>query len=161
MRKEGRSVVVVATTASGYDGALGALEGLAPTGVQDRFGLAVLRQRLDQPGAVTVATGEVVREASVAGGAAPSAGGSAAATPVGVLVLGRHDRREADDAVVAFFAPCGKRAHVTFHVAFDDPLLRDLGPRIKEMLDRMGLSEDEPVVHALVSAAIVRAQRKT
>jgi preprotein translocase subunit SecA len=85
---------------------------------------------------------------------------SASATPVEVLVAGRHDHRDEDDAVVAFAEPFGPRARVTFYLSLDDPLLREMAGRVKELLERLGMTEDEPVAHAMVSLAIAKAQRR-
>jgi preprotein translocase subunit SecA len=49
---------------------------------------------------------------------------------------------------------------VTFHLALDDPLIARVGAEITPILERLGLTADEPIQHAMVTRAIENAQRK-
>jgi preprotein translocase subunit SecA len=146
----GRSVVVVALRAADAERLAASLAPQRPTRCADMFGRAALDASLARPGAVTIAlaaalSGEARAQADV---------------PVSIVVVGRHDRRADDEAIEKFADAVGPRASLTFHMALDDPLIREFGERLPEMLGRLGLNEDEPITSALVTRAIRSAQEK-
>jgi preprotein translocase subunit SecA len=142
------SVLVVALSAAALDRFEAALADYAPLRATSVFERDALRERLGRAGTVSVA---------LPGALAPEASPVADAR-VEILVAGRHDRRVADDAIVRFAESIAGAGFVTFHLSLDDPLLAahvgDLGP----MLDKLGMTDDEPISHAFVSRAIEKAQ---
>jgi preprotein translocase subunit SecA len=154
---EGASVAVVTLTPTTQDEMVKGLERHVPAACRDLFGQGALRLRLGQAGRVSVALASALPRPEPF---APTTEADASSSvPVEVVVCGRHDRRDADEAVVAFADGLGPRARVTFHLSFDDPLLAQLGGRVKEMLERLGMAEDQPVTHRMVTQAVERAQR--
>jgi preprotein translocase subunit SecA len=79
--------------------------------------------------------------------------------PIELLVFGRHRRRSEDQAIVDFASSLEGRARVTFHLSFEDPLLRSTGAEIRPLLKTLGLRPDEAITHSLVTRAIEKAQR--
>ena len=155
----GASVVAVALTATALDDLLGGLGPHAPAACKDLFGQGALRVRLGQPGTVTVALASALPIPAPAA-PRPEAEAPASSPPVEFVVFGRHRRREADDGVVAFADDLGPRARVTFHLSFDDPLLSEVMGSVRNLLSTLGVTEDEPIVHGMVTRAIARAQGK-
>ena len=110
---------------------------------------------------------------------APALDGELAGTRAGAVVLTRIDAlararpsaqttpqvhvvglasRHADDArLLESLAAWIDRA--TFHVALDDPLLRDAAPRLVTLVDRLGLPRDGAIESPMIDRAIERAQR--
>jgi hypothetical protein len=155
----GASVLVVGLFAAALDELVGALQGHAPLVCRDVFGQAALRPRLGQPGTISVALASALpRSAPGAGGA--DTGIPPSSIPAEILVHGRNEGRDADEAVVAFADALGSRARVTFHLSFDDPLLRQLSGDVKGLMQRLGMTDDEPIAHHLVTRSIEKAQRK-
>jgi preprotein translocase subunit SecA len=142
------SVLVVALTQAALDRFEAALADRAPLRATSVFEREALRERLGRPGTVSVAL-----PAALVPGAKP-----AGDARVEILVAGRHDRRAGDDAIVAFAETIEAGGFATFHLSLEDPLLAghigDLGP----ILDRLGMTDDEPISHAFVSRAIEKAQ---
>lgn len=146
----GRSVVVVALRAADAGRLAAALAARQPAQCADMFGRAALDANLARPGAVTIALA-----GALAADARP-----ASAVPVSVLVVGRHDRRADDETIERFADAVGAGASLSFHVALDDPLIREFGERLPEMLGRLGMNDREPITSALVTRAIRSAQEK-
>jgi hypothetical protein len=146
---DGSSVLVVALTAGALDRLAEALADREPLRATSAIERASLRARLGRPGLISLALpGALAPEARPADG-----------VRVEFLVCGRQDRREADDAIVDFATAITAGAFVTFHHSLEDPLLagdsRHLGP----MLDRLGMNEDEPILHSFLAKAIEKRQR--
>jgi preprotein translocase subunit SecA len=143
------SVLVVALTPAVLDRFAEALAERDPLRATSVFERESLRERLGRAGTVAVALpGALAPEAKPEGD-----------VRVEILVVGRHDRRAADDAIAGFAESIEAGGFATFHLSLEDPLLAgrigDLGP----MLDRLGMTDDEPIEHAFVSRAIAKAQR--
>jgi len=158
MAGQGASVLVVALTDSALDELASSLGSHAPGVCRDRFGEATVRRRLSQPGTISVALASAL--SAPAPGPAVDDSRAAPSHPVELLVFGRHDRRDADDAVVGFGDGLGPRARVTFHLYFGDRLLQQEMGRVKDLLERLGGAEDQPMVHRLLTRSIARAQAK-
>lgn len=148
---EGKSVVVVALAAAAVDEWAAALAPRSPAVCRDVFGQAPLRARLAQPGGVSVALASALSRAP---------DGDVGATPVELLVVGRHARREQDDEIAGFADGLGARAGVTFHLAFSDPLLAKHAAGIKGVLERLGARDEDAISHPLVTRSIAKAQRR-
>ena len=143
-------MVVVALTLAALDELGDALAVHQPVRCADLFGKDGLRQSLSREGAVAVALS----------GALPLDLNPGADVGVDVLVCGRNDNRAADDAIERFADALGPNAHVTFHLSLEDKLMRELGGSIKPMLEKLGMSRDEPIAHSMVTRAIKNAQEK-
>jgi preprotein translocase subunit SecA len=81
----------------------------------------------------------------------------------GLYVIGteRHEARRIDNQLRGRSGRQGDPGHTQFYVSFEDSLMRVFAPdHIKAMLRRMGLPEDQPVVHKMISKAIENAQTK-
>ena len=144
------SVVVIALSMAVADELAGTLVEFNPTRCMSIVDAGALRGQLAKAGAVTVAMS----------GALPGQGTPDSEVPLEVLVCGRNDRRSADDDIVRAAASLARTSHVTFHLSMDDPLLRAHGANLKPLLEKIGMKEDEPVQHALLSRAIRNAQKK-
>jgi preprotein translocase subunit SecA len=146
---DGSSVLVVALTAGMLDRLAEALADRAPLRATGIFERERLRERLGQAGTVSVAPASaLVPEARPSGDA-----------QVEILVVGRHDARAADDAIVRFAESIEAGGFVTFHLSLDDPLLAAHAGNLGPMLDKLGMTDDEPISHSFVSRAIEKAQR--
>jgi preprotein translocase subunit SecA len=144
------SVVVIALSMAVADELASAVEEFNPTRCMSLADAGALRAQLAKAGAVTVAMS----------GALPGQGKPDSEVPLEVLVCGRNDQRSADDGIVRAAAALARTSHVTFHLSLDDPLLRAHGANLKPLLEKIGMKEDEPVQHALLSRAIRNAQKE-
>ena len=80
---------------------------------------------------------------------------------VEMIVAERHPLLERDDYLVEFARQCGCRFRVTHHLALDDPLLQVIaGDWVRDVLEEMGLTEDEPIQSRMVSRRMRAAQKK-
>jgi hypothetical protein len=147
---EGRSVLVVARSPGALERLAAALAPQAPRHCTDRFDRDALCAHLRQPGAVAVA---------LPGALPPDAAGPAI-TPIEMIICGRGERRSEDDEIARCAERLSMDTRVTFHLALDDPLFARFGADIKPILERLGLSADEPIQDAYVTRAIASAQRK-
>jgi preprotein translocase subunit SecA len=81
----------------------------------------------------------------------------------GLHVLGteRHEARRIDNQLRGRAGRQGDPGSSRFYLSLEDDLLRIFGSeRISNMMDRLGIEEDQPIEHGLVSKAIESAQRK-
>ena len=145
-----RSVVVVSPTLAGLDEVEAALASHQPLRCADIFAKDGLRLNLSRAGTVAVA----------ASGALPLDLKPGPDIGVDVLVYGRSDTRVADDAIVRFADSLGPNAHITFHLSLDDKLLQEFAGSIQPILQKLGMSADEPIQHAMVTRSIKNAQEK-
>jgi hypothetical protein len=78
------------------------------------------------------------------------------------LIVAEHHPLASEDAQLVRFAealPC--RSRIVYHVSLEDPLMQRFGgDRVRALMDRMGETEDEPIVHALVSRSLQKAQAR-
>ena len=145
-----RSVIVVAPTLAGLDEVEAALAAHQPLRCADVFAKDGLRLNLSRAGTVAVA----------ASGALPLDLKPGPDVGVDVLVYGRSDTRPADDAIVRFADSLGPNAHITFHLSLDDKLLQEFTGSLKPLLEKLGMSADEPITHGMVTRAVKNAQEK-
>ena len=76
-----------------------------------------------------------------------------------VLVAERHPLREHDERIAAWADATAGR--IVFHLALDEaPLSLFAGDGLRSVLDKLGASADEPLVNAMVSRSIERAQQR-
>ncbi len=81
----------------------------------------------------------------------------------GLHVLGteRHEARRIDNQLRGRSGRQGDPGSSRFYLSLEDDLLRIFGSeRISSIMDRLGIEEDQPIEHGLVTKAIESAQRK-
>ncbi|MDP2972669.1 MAG: preprotein translocase subunit SecA [Deltaproteobacteria bacterium] len=81
----------------------------------------------------------------------------------GLHVLGteRHEARRIDNQLRGRSGRQGDPGSSRFYLSLQDDLLRIFGSeRISNIMDRLGIEEDQPIEHNLVTRAIENAQRK-
>jgi preprotein translocase subunit SecA len=109
-----------------------------------------------QPGAVTIATNMAGRgtdikltpETKVAGG---------------LYIIGteRHESRRIDNQLRGRSGRQGDPGASKFFLSLEDDLMRIFGSdKIKGLMVRMGLKDDEPIEHKMISNAIAKAQKR-
>jgi preprotein translocase subunit SecA len=145
-----RRVLVVALTLAALDELCTALAAHQPVRCADVFAKEALRSILAQAGSVAIAL-----SGALAADLKP-----AAEVAADILVVGRNDSRAADDGIVRFADALGPNAHIAFHLSLEDPLLQAFGGKIRPILEKLGMHEDEPITHAMVTRAIANAQAK-
>jgi preprotein translocase subunit SecA len=109
-----------------------------------------------QPGAVTIATNMAGRGTDIKLGESVTSLG-------GLYVLGteRHEARRVDNQLRGRSGRQGDPGVSQFIISLDDDLLRIFGgERIHRMMDRLGLEEDIPIEHSLISRSVESAQKK-
>jgi preprotein translocase subunit SecA len=81
----------------------------------------------------------------------------------GLHVLGteRHEARRIDNQLRGRSGRQGDPGSSRFYLSLEDDLLRIFGSeRISNIMDRLGIEEDQPIEHRLVTKAIENAQRR-
>ena len=81
----------------------------------------------------------------------------------GLHILGtsRHESRRIDNQLRGRAGRQGDPGSSRFYLSLEDDLLRIFGSdRISGILDKLGMDEDEPIEHPMISRAIENAQRK-
>jgi len=81
----------------------------------------------------------------------------------GLHILGteRHEARRIDNQLRGRSGRQGDPGSSRFYLSLEDDLLRIFGSeRISNIMDRLGIEEDQPIEHRLVTKAIESAQRK-
>jgi len=81
----------------------------------------------------------------------------------GLHILGtsRHESRRIDNQLRGRAGRQGDQGSSRFFLSLEDDLLRIFGSdRISGIMDKLGMEEDEPVEHNIISKAIENAQRK-
>jgi len=129
-------------------------------------------------GAVTVATNMAGRGVDIILGGKPPEGREAAKKDKiekwkkehekvkglgGLHVLGteRHESRRIDNQLRGRSGRQGDPGTSRFYVSLEDDLMRIFGgDRLKGLMDRLGLPEDQPIEHSLISRSIEQAQKK-
>ncbi len=109
-----------------------------------------------QKGAVTVATNMAGRGVDITLGEGVRELG-------GLAVVGteRHESRRIDNQLRGRSGRQGDPGESRFFVSLEDKLMRRfVGPRVKGLLERFGMTGDEPLEHNLVSRTIESAQTK-
>jgi preprotein translocase subunit SecA len=116
-------------------------------------------------GAVTIATNMAGRGVDILlGGNPPEAGEAERVRALGGLhVIGteRHEARRIDNQLRGRAGRQGDPGSSRFYIALDDELMRIFaGERIAGLMDRLGIDEDTPIEHNLVTRQIEAAQKK-
>ena len=109
-----------------------------------------------QKGRVTIAT-------NMAGRGTDIKLGEGVADLGGLHILGtsRHESRRIDNQLRGRSGRQGDAGSSRFYLSLEDDLLRIFGSdRISGILDKLGMDEDEPIEHGMISKAIENAQRK-
>jgi len=81
----------------------------------------------------------------------------------GLFVLGteRHEARRIDNQLRGRAGRQGDPGETQFYLSLEDSLMRIFAPdRVKNMMGRLGIPEDEPIQNSIVSRAIESAQTK-
>ncbi|MDR2550481.1 MAG: preprotein translocase subunit SecA [Desulfobulbus sp.] len=81
----------------------------------------------------------------------------------GLHILGtsRHESRRIDNQLRGRSGRQGDPGTSRFYLSLEDDLLRIFGSdRLLSIMDKLGMEEDEPIEHSMVSRAIENAQRK-
>ena len=81
----------------------------------------------------------------------------------GLFVIGteRHEARRLDDQPRGRSGRQGDLGETQFYISLEDDLMRIFAPeRIKNMMGKLGIPEDEPIENKMVSSAIESAQAK-
>jgi preprotein translocase subunit SecA len=117
---------------------------------------ALIVAKAGQPGMVTIAT-------NMAGRGTDIVLGEGVADAGGLHIIGteRHESRRIDNQLRGRAGRQGDPGSSRFYIALDDDLMRIFGgERIKGLMDRLGIKEDEPIESRLVSKQIEGAQSK-
>jgi preprotein translocase subunit SecA len=81
----------------------------------------------------------------------------------GLFILGteRHESRRIDNQLRGRSGRQGDAGRSKFFLSLEDDLMRIFGSdRIKKFMERLGMEEDEPIEHSMISNAIAKAQKK-
>ncbi|HDQ16777.1 MAG TPA: preprotein translocase subunit SecA [Candidatus Vogelbacteria bacterium] len=81
----------------------------------------------------------------------------------GLFVIGteRHEARRIDDQLRGRSGRQGDPGSTQFYISLEDSLMRIFAPdRIKAMMGRFGIAEDEPIQNKFISRAVESAQAK-
>ncbi len=116
-------------------------------------------------GAVTVATNMAGRGIDIILGGMPTTEGSRKEVQDvgGLFVLGteRHEARRIDNQLRGRAGRQGDPGATQFYVSLEDDLMRVFGSdRIKTMMGRFGIPEDQPIENSLINRALESAQKK-
>ncbi len=109
-----------------------------------------------QPGQVTIAT-------NMAGRGTDIVLGEGVAELGGLHILGteRHESRRIDNQLRGRCARQGDPGSSRFYLSLEDDLMRLFGSdKIKGMMDKLGMEEDEPIENKIVTSSIENAQKK-
>jgi len=109
-----------------------------------------------QSGAITIAT-------NMAGRGTDIKLGEGVVETGGLFVLGteRHEARRVDNQLRGRSGRQGDPGASQFIISLEDDLLRIFGgERIHRLMDRLGLEEDTPIEHSLISRSVESAQKK-
>ncbi len=116
-------------------------------------------------GAVTIATNMAGRgiDIKLGGELATKEEGDKVRELGGLFVLGteRHESRRIDNQLRGRAGRQGDPGKTQFFVSLDDDLMRVFGgDRIKTMMGRFGIAEDQPIENKMITGALESAQRK-
>lgn len=117
---------------------------------------ALIIKNAGQRGAVTIATNMAGRGTDIKLGEGVKELG-------GLVIIGteRHEARRIDNQLRGRAGRQGDPGASQFYVSLQDELMRRFGgDRLENIMDKLGLPEDEPIENALVSRTIESAQSK-
>jgi preprotein translocase subunit SecA len=126
---------------------------------------AAIVAQAGRKGAVTIATNMAGRGTDIIlGGNPPDPEEAEEVRRLGGLhIIGteRHESRRIDNQLRGRAARQGDPGSSHFFLALDDDLMRRFGSeRIAGLMDRLGLEDDQPIEHGMVSRSIEAAQQK-
>ncbi len=81
----------------------------------------------------------------------------------GLHIIGteRHESRRIDDQLRGRSGRQGDPGSSRFYLSLEDDLMRIFGSgRVASIMERLGVDEDEPIEHSLISKTIENAQKK-
>ena len=109
-----------------------------------------------QMGMVTIATNMAGRGTDITlGEGVPEIGGLA------ILGTERHESRRIDNQLRGRAGRQGDPGSSQFFLSLEDDLMRIFGAdNISGIMDKLGMEEDEPIEHSLITKSIERAQKK-
>ena len=109
-----------------------------------------------QMGMVTIATNMAGRGTDITlGEGVPELGGLA------ILGTERHESRRIDNQLRGRAGRQGEPGSSQFFLSLEDDLMRIFGAdNITGIMDKLGMEEDEPIEHSLITKSIERAQKK-
>jgi len=109
-----------------------------------------------QSGKVTIATNMAGRGTDIKlGEGVTEAGG------LHILGTSRHESRRIDNQLRGRSGRQGDPGSSRFYLSLEDDLLRIFGSgKISGIMDKLGMEEDEPIEHTMITRAIENAQRK-
>lgn len=117
---------------------------------------AVIVAKAGQKGSVTIATNMAGRGTDIKLGEGVRELG-------GLCIIGteRHEARRIDNQLRGRAGRQGDPGVSQFYVSLEDELMRRFGgDKLKNMMDRLGLPEDQPIQNAIISKTIENAQSK-
>ncbi len=157
---KGRPVLVGTTSVETSERLSGALKG---RGIEHSVLNAKYHEReaeiiqfAGQPGAVTIAT-------NMAGRGTDIKLGDGVAEAGGLHIIGteRHESRRIDNQLRGRAGRQGDPGSSRFYVSLDDELMRRFGgERIIGLMERLGMEDDVPIEHRVISKSIESAQTK-
>lgn len=109
-----------------------------------------------QKGAVTIATNMAGRGTDIVLGEGVKEAG-------GLHIIGteRHESRRIDNQLRGRSGRQGDPGSSRFYLSLEDDLMRLFGSdNIANIMDKLGMEEDEPIEHALITRSIEQAQKK-
>jgi preprotein translocase subunit SecA len=109
-----------------------------------------------QSGAVTIATNMAGRGTDIVlGEGVPDLGG------LHIIGTERHESRRIDNQLRGRSGRQGDPGSTRFYLSLEDDLMRLFGSdSIATVMDKLGMEEDEPIEHALITRSIEQAQKK-
>jgi preprotein translocase subunit SecA len=109
-----------------------------------------------QPGAVTIATNMAGRGTDIVlGEGVPELGG------LHIIGTERHESRRIDNQLRGRSGRQGDPGSSRFYVSLEDDLMRLFGgDSIKNIMEKLGMEEDQPIEHPLITRSIENAQKK-
>lgn len=118
-----------------------------------------------RPGAVTVATNMAGRGVDIIlGGNPPTPEDAQKVRDLGGLcVIGteRHESRRIDHQLRGRAGRQGDPGATQFYVSMEDDLMRIFGSdRVRAIMDRLGIPEDEPIENGIITGSIAQAQTR-
>jgi preprotein translocase subunit SecA len=109
-----------------------------------------------QMGTVTISTNMAGRGTDIVlGNGVPDLGG------LHILGTERHESRRIDNQLRGRSGRQGDQGSSRFYLSLEDDLMRVFGSeRIASVMDRLGMEEDQPIEHQIISRAIEGAQKR-
>ena len=160
LHKEGRPVLVGTTSITQSEdlSALLKKQGIPHNALNEKKKKkeAMIVADAGQPGQVTIAT-------NMAGRGTDIVLGEGVAEKGGLHILGteRHESRRIDNQLRGRCARQGDPGSSRFYLSLEDDLMRLFGSdKIKGMMDKLGMEEDEPIENKIVTSSIENAQKK-